>query len=73
MKNYAFSGLRTLSFRRTVVSLTAGLCLGAARAGDGNPARQGLAEGMNNADIDGEKGITGNDALAVQKIDAGLI
>ena len=31
------------------------------------------AEGMNNADIDGEKGITGNDALAVQKIDAGLI
>ncbi|MBO4877701.1 MAG: leucine-rich repeat protein [Ruminococcus sp.] len=29
-------------------------------------------EGMLNADIDGEKGITGGDAIAIQKMDAGL-
>lgn len=31
------------------------------------------AQGSRNADVDGEAGITGNDALMIQKIDAGIV
>jgi hypothetical protein len=40
----------------------------------GNRDKYGLkAQGMLNADVDGKSGVTGNDALVIQKVDAGII
>lgn len=40
----------------------------------GNRDKYGLKEqGLKNADVDGEPGVTANDALTIQKLDAGLI
>jgi hypothetical protein len=40
----------------------------------GNRDKYGLkAQGMVNADVDGKAGVTGNDALVLQKVDAGII
>ena len=39
----------------------------------GNRDKYGLrAQGMLNADVDGQSGVTANDALVLQKLDAGL-
>ena len=40
----------------------------------GNRDKYGLSEqGLKNADVDGEPGVTANDALTIQKLDAGVI